>query len=68
MLARHVNEQKEKFQVGVVHGGAGACGDERFPDIYVRLDSWEIFNFIRETLSGKPPKNGNIMSFTAKCI
>jgi len=36
--------------VAVVHGGVGACGDSRYPDIYVRVDNPEIFNFIHSQI------------------
>jgi len=39
------------FKVALVTGGVGACGDSNYPDIYVRIDSPEIFNFIQDAAS-----------------
>jgi len=39
------------LQVALVHGGVGACGDRRYPGIYVRIDSPEIYDFIAGILN-----------------
>ena len=40
-------------QVGVVQGGAGECGNERFPGLYARLDNFDVLSFIRKTAFGE---------------
>ena len=40
-------------QVGIVQGGAGECGNERFPGVYARLDDHKVLSFIYKTAFGK---------------
>ena len=40
-------------QVGIVQGGAGECGNEKFPGLYARLDDHDVLNFIYKTAFGK---------------
>ena len=40
-------------QVGIVQGGAGECGNERFPGLYARLDNYDVLSFIYKTVFGK---------------
>ena len=39
-------------QVGIVQGGAGECGNERFPGLYARLDDYDVLSFIKKTAFG----------------
>ena len=42
---------KERFvQVGIVHGGVSECGNDRYPNIYTRVEDPEIFRFIEKHL------------------
>ncbi len=34
------------FQIGVVHGAFGQCGDKNLPTIFARLDDPQILTFI----------------------
>jgi len=47
-------------QVGIVHGGAGACGNGNYPGIYVRVDSPAIYNFISDVIDEKEIEEGNV--------
>ena len=40
-------------QVGIVQAGAGECGNDRFPGVYVRLDDYDVLSFIYNTAFGK---------------
>ena len=40
-------------QVGIVQGSAGECGSKRFPDIYARLDDYNVLSFIKKTAFGE---------------
>ena len=40
-------------QVGIVQGGAGQCGNERFPGVYARLDDYDVLSFIYKTAFGE---------------
>ena len=40
-------------QIGIVQGGAGQCGNERFPGVYARLDDHDVLDFIYKTAFGK---------------
>ena len=40
-------------QVGIVQGGAGECGNEKFPGLFARLDNHDVLNFIYKTAFGK---------------
>ena len=48
-------------QIGIVQGGAGECGDKKFPGLYARLDDYDVLNFIHQTAFGRtidpPGKN-----------
>ena len=51
-----VIEKKDLFpnrhvQIGIVTGAA-ACGDERLPSVYARVDHPDIWNFIYDTIQG----------------
>jgi len=59
---------KVNIQVAIVHGGVGACGDSRYPDIYVRLDDPEIFNFIRSQISEEIDKDNEKLPTPSKVI
>ena len=41
------------IQVGIVQGGAGECGNDRFPGLYARLDNIEVLSFIKKTAFGE---------------
>ena len=41
------------LQVGIVHGGGGDCGNERFPGVYARLDDFDVLSFIYKIAFGK---------------
>ncbi len=34
------------YQIGVVHGAFGQCGDQNLPTIFARLDDPQILTFI----------------------
>lgn len=36
--------------MALVHGGVGRCGDNRFPGIYLRVDSQSVLQFVREQI------------------
>lgn len=35
---------------GIVQGGVGRCGDDKFPSIFVRVEDPEVYNFIAKTI------------------
>ena len=39
-------------QVGVLRGGIGECGDENFPDIYIRLEDHDVLSWINKIAFG----------------
>ena len=41
------------MQIGIVQGGAGQCGNERFPGVYARLDDYDVLSFIYKKAFGK---------------
>lgn len=45
------------LQVGVVRGTSGECGDRNFPDIYGRLENYEILNWIYRIAFGQMLRN-----------
>ena len=42
--------QNRFFQYGVVHGGVGECGNNKYPNIYARIEDPNINDFIRKEL------------------
>ena len=44
-------ETSKFYQVGVVHGSIGKCGDPRFAGIYARLDEASNLQFVRDSMS-----------------
>ena len=38
------------IQVGMVQGGIAKCGDQAIPSIYIRLEDFEVWNFIQESM------------------
>ena len=40
-------------QVGIVQGGAGDCGNSKFPGLYARLDDHDVLSFIKKTAFGE---------------
>lgn len=45
------------IQVGVVRGTSGECGDNNFPDIYGRLENFDILSWINRFAFGRVMKN-----------
>ena len=39
------------FQYGIVHGGIGQCGNNKYPNIFARIEDPEIHAFIKDELS-----------------
>ncbi len=39
------------IQVGILHGGVDNCGNEKFPNIYARLEDEEIWTFVMQQVS-----------------
>ena len=60
--------------MGIVQGGAGQCGNERFPGVYARLDDHDVLDFIYKTAFGKtlelpsfsPPQGKNKILYPAR--
>ena len=42
-------------QVAVVSGKKGQCGDKNYPDIYVRLEDYEVLQWIYKEAFGCSP-------------
>ena len=42
--------QNRFFQYGVVHGGVGECGNNKYPNIYARIEDPNINDFIKKEL------------------
>ena len=40
-------------QIGVVQGGAGECGNKLYPGVYIRLDNYDVLDFIYRTAFGR---------------
>ena len=40
------------YQVAIVHGSAGGCGNKEWPTVFVKLDDPVIWNFVTSTISG----------------
>ena len=56
-LMKRVYELQTKFfQYGIVHGGVGECGNNKYPNIFARVEDPEINGFIREEM-GREKKN-----------
>ena len=61
-------------QVGIVQGSAGDCGNERFPEVYARLDDYDVLSFIYKTAFGNtlelpsfsPPQGKNKILYLAR--
>ncbi len=41
------------FQIALVRGGVGECGDDEYPGIFVRVDHPSIWKFISSTVNSK---------------
>ena len=48
-LVFHEKTSNRYRQIGIVQGGAGACGSQIFPGIYARLDDYDVLSFIYKT-------------------
>ena len=48
-------EPQRYIQVGVLSGGFGECGTDKFPNLYARLEDPKVFDFIMDIL--KPEKS-----------
>lgn len=46
-------EAPHYVQVGVVRGTSGECGDRNFPDIYARLEDFEVLNWLYSLAFGQ---------------
>ena len=47
-----VYEQGNRFfQYGIVHGGIGKCGNNKYPNIFARIEDPEVNSFIQKELS-----------------
>ena len=49
-MRRDYDHENRYFQYGVVHGGIGECGNNRYPNIFARIEDPEINAFIKEEL------------------
>ena len=43
-------QQGRFFQFGIVHGGVGQCGNNKYPNIFARIEDPEINAFIMDEL------------------
>ena len=48
-LVFHEKTSNRYIQIGVLQGGAGACGNDIFPGIYANLDDYDVLSFIYKT-------------------
>ena len=49
-MKRVYKHQNRFFQYGIVHGGVGQCGNNKYPSIYARIEDPEIHEFIKKEL------------------
>ena len=49
-MKQEYGRQNRFFQYGVVHGGVGECGNNKYPNIFARIEDPEINDFINKEL------------------